>query len=66
MECLYYDDGKLKYRGEVVDGQPHGHGTGYWEDGKTVWYEGVFVDGKPQTYKLAQGDHPSNISSKRN
>lgn len=45
---LYYSDGKLKYDGEGIDGQPHGHGIGYWEDGITIWYDGEFNNGKPE------------------
>lgn len=44
---LYYDCGNLKYEGETLNDKPHGSGIGYWEDGNTIWYQGIFKDGKP-------------------
>lgn len=48
MGELYYPDGKMKYQGELMDGEPHGHGVGYWNDGETVWFIGSFRKGKPE------------------
>ena len=41
-EVLYLEDGRV-YRGEVVDGRPHGEGRMIWSDNRT--YEGTWKDG---------------------
>jgi hypothetical protein len=43
---LYYDDGSLRYRGEIVNELAHGRGKGYWPNGNP-WCEGYFKDNKP-------------------
>ena len=41
----YFNNGKLKYTGEYLDGKYNGKGTLYFKDGK-VKFEGEFVKGK--------------------
>ncbi|WP_188205584.1 toxin-antitoxin system YwqK family antitoxin [Alkalibacillus aidingensis] len=44
---LYYEDGSIKYQGEMIDQVPHGHGVAYWENGHK-WYIGEFAKGQPK------------------
>ncbi|MGO4889954.1 toxin-antitoxin system YwqK family antitoxin [Anaerobacillus sp. MEB173] len=44
---LYYENGNLKYEGDLINNEPHGSGIGYWENGSVIWYEGPFKGGKP-------------------
>ncbi|MBU9719883.1 MULTISPECIES: hypothetical protein [Bacillaceae] len=44
---IYYDNGNLKYDGELKNNEPHGEGIGYWENGIDVWFKGTFKNGKP-------------------
>ena len=37
-------DGEQKYKGEVLDGQPHGYGKEVWPDGSR--YEGTYAEGR--------------------
>jgi antitoxin component YwqK of YwqJK toxin-antitoxin module len=41
----YYENGQLKVRGALKDGNWEGLFEAYWEDGK-VWSKGVFKDNK--------------------
>lgn len=49
MEVIYYDSGRVKYVGEVREGEPWGFGYGFWESGR-LWYVGEFRKGKPDGY----------------
>jgi len=42
----YYDNGKLKYEGEYLNGKPNGKGKGYYDNGK-LRYEGECLYGIP-------------------
>ena len=42
----YYDNGKLKYKGEYLNGEKEGKGKEYyWNNGKLI-FEGEYSNGK--------------------
>jgi len=45
----HYEDGALKYEGEMKDGKPHGQGIEYRKDGSKL-YEGQWTNGKMNVF----------------
>lgn len=43
---LFYDNGSLRYRGELCGDNPHGMSVGFWENG-SIWCDGHFKENKP-------------------
>jgi antitoxin component YwqK of YwqJK toxin-antitoxin module len=43
---LYYENGRIRYRGECKDGIPHGSGTYYFQNGN-IAYKGELKDEQP-------------------
>lgn len=65
---LYNVLGNRAYEGELKNGQPHGIGTAFFEDGYTISYHGEFKNGEPcgkgimyyeDGEKYIEGDIPS-------
>lgn len=65
---LYNVLGNRAYEGELKNGQPHGIGTSFFEDGYTISYHGEFKNGEPcgkgimyyeDGKKYIEGDIPS-------
>jgi hypothetical protein len=44
---LYFDNGKVRYEGQLVDGKMHGKGKLYHENG-TLWYDAEFQNDEVQ------------------
>ena len=42
----YYDDGKLKFEGEYINGEKNGKGIEYDISSKTILFEGEYLNGK--------------------
>ena len=42
---LYYENGNIKYEGELQNGIPHGQGKSYYENGN-IKYAGEWQNGK--------------------
>jgi len=52
---LYYDSGKLRYRGELKNNKENGFGMWYYETG-AICFEGYFKDGSPNGYVKFYGE----------
>jgi len=40
---MYYDNGKIMYRGNYINGKRDGYWEGYYNNGK-LWYKGNYVN----------------------
>jgi antitoxin component YwqK of YwqJK toxin-antitoxin module len=45
----YYDNGKLAFKGNYVNGNRHGYFESYWSNGQ-LFYKGNYVNGKEYGY----------------
>jgi antitoxin component YwqK of YwqJK toxin-antitoxin module len=52
-DTLYYENGSIKYKGDLVDGKRQGKGTSYFENGRTYYigeWKNDTMEGKGQWY----------------